>query len=425
MEGPIVEQSSTPEQLSQPVAEPSEPALDGAPQPPLERKPPGKRNRTWIWLVLPVLAGVVAFFFMQRHGQGGQTAARASLPQAPLSIATDTARQGSISNYINALGTVTALNTVTIKSRVDGQLMSVNYREGQFVQAGSLLAEIDPRTFQAQLTEAEGQYQRDQAILNNALLDLARYRTAYSKNAIPKQQLDTQESTVHQYEGIVKNDQGQIDNAKLELVYCHITAPISGRVGLRLVDPGNIVHASDTNGLLVITQLQPISVTFSVAEDFLPQIQKQLRSGRHLAVDVLDRSQQTKIASGFLSSVDNEIDTSTGTVKLKGIFPNQSQALFPNQFVNAKLLVTTERDVTLISTSAIQRNTQGAFVYLVKRDQTVLLQSVKLGMADDNVTAVEGIKPGDVVAIDGFDKLQNGIKVNPRTENNASGRSKS
>lgn len=289
--------------------------------------------------------------------------------------------------------------------------MSVNYREGQFVQKDDLLAEIDPRLFQTQLMQAEGQLERDQALLKNALVDLERYQAAYSKNAIPKQQLDTQVATVRQYEGTVKNDQGAVDNAKLQLVYCRITAPTDGRVGLRLVDPGNIVHAADTNGMLVITQLQPITVVFSVAEDYLPQIQQQLRRGQRLSVEAFDRTQQTKIGTGSLLSLDNQIDTTTGTLKLKAIFPNNDKSLFPNQFVNVRLLVSTQSGATLIPTAAIQRSANGAFVYVVKPDQTVAMQNVTVGTTDGDLTAVEGLQAGVTIAVDGFDKLQNGVKV--------------
>ena len=379
--------------------------------PTIPRRRSDGRVRRFIVLLASALLLGGAFLIFQRLETGkAKTSKPASSPSA-VAITTATAQQGSVGVFVNALGSVTPLYTVTVKSRVDGQLMSVNYREGQMVHQGDLLAQIDPRPFQALLTQVEGQYERDKALLENANNDLNRYQTAYSKNAIPKQQLDTQQATVHQYEGIVKNDQGQIDNAKVQLGYCQITSPISGRVGLRLVDPGNIVHAADTGGMLVITQLQPISVLFSVAEDYLPQIEQQLHRGNRLSVDAFDRAQQKKISSGTLLTFDNEIDTATGTIKLKATFPNNDNALFPNQFVNAKLLVSMQRGVILIPTAAIQRNAQEAFVYVLKPDQTVAMQTVSVGTTDGNVTAVGGLKAGDTIAIDGFDKLQGGVKV--------------
>ena len=365
-----------------------------------------------VWVLLAALVLVLIFVFVLKPKQSSVSAGggRARMAPPPPEVTTITPHTGDMGVYVNALGAVTPVYTVNVKSRVDGQLMSVNYVEGQRVHEGDSLVEIDPRPFQAQLTQAEGQLARDKALLENAHVDLDRYQTAYSKNAIPKQQLDTQIATVHQYEGTVKFDQGQVDNARLQLVYCHITAPITGRLGLRLVDPGNIVHASDSNPLAIITQLEPITVVFSVAEDYLPEIQRQLRQGKQLVVEAYDRAQQKKIATGTLLTLDNQIDPNTGTIKLKAQFPNEDDALFPNQFVNARLLVDTQHDATLLPSTVIQRNVQGPFVYLVESN-TVAIKNITVDNTEGNMSAVEGIDPGQHVVADNFNRLQDGMKV--------------
>lgn len=325
------------------------------------------------------------------------------------------AQAGDIGVYVSALGLVTPLNTVAVRSRVEGQLIKTLYTEGQFVKEGDPIAEIDPAPFEAALAQAEGQLARDAASLENAKLDFQRYKDAFARNAVPKQQLDTQTSSVRQFEGAVKFDQGQVDNAKVQLNYCHIRAPISGRVGLRLVDVGNIVRANDTNPLVVITQIKPITVVFSVAEDYLPQILKQTQGGNVLAVDAFDRAMERKIASGKLQTVDNQIDVTTGTVKLKAVFDNEDGALFPNQFVNARLLVETHRNVTLIPNRAIQRGSQGSFVFVVKPDETVAAQPIHTGATDSNVTEAGGLEPSAAVALDNFNRLTDGAKVTIRS----------
>jgi membrane fusion protein, multidrug efflux system len=377
------------------------------------------KSRWWIWLIVVVVILVIVAVWERR----GSSDAKASSNSAarPVLVSTATAHQGDIGIYLNALGTVTPVYTDMVTSRVQGEITQVYYREGQMVRKGDPLIEIDPRPYQAALTQVEGQLAHDQAVLREAKIDLERYKQALDRNAIAKQQYDDQEQVVLQDEGTVKNDEGQLANAKVNLVYTHITSPIAGRVGLRLVDPGNIVQANSTTVLVVITQLQPITVIFSIAEDHLSQIQQQLLKGKKLTVDAFDREGSKKLASGTLLTLDNVIDPTTGTLKLKAIFDNKDNALFASQFVNVKLLVDTEHNVTLIPTPAIQRNAQGAYVYAIKSDQTASMKTITPGTTDGSVTAVQGVEPQEVVAVNGFDKLLDGAKVTIRTPAKGSG----
>jgi len=378
-----------------------------------------RKSLWWLWLLAAVVL-VVALTIWQRRGAASQAKTTGDPAARAITISAAAARQGDIGIFLDALGTVTPVYTVTVTGRVQGEITQVYYREGQMVRKGDPLLEIDPRPYQAAVTQMEGQLAHDQAVLTEAKIDLDRYQQAFNRNAIAKQQLDDQQQVVLQDEGTVKNDEGQLANARVNLIYTHITSPIDGRVGLRLIDPGNIVQANSSTPLVVITQLQPITVIFSIAEDHLGQIQEQLRKGKKLTVDAFDREQTKRIASGTLLTLDNVIDTTTGTLKLKAVFPNTDDALFPSQFVNARLQVDNLHNAVLVPTPAIQRNAQGAFVYTVKSDQTVEIRTVKPGATDGTVTAVDGLQPGELVAVNGFDKLLDGAKVSVRQPSNPS-----
>ena len=368
-------------------------------------------QRPFVWVVLLLTFGLI-FWLVLRHRADTQSSASSSRRGAsgPVTITTVVAQKGNIGVYLDAIGTVTPVYTDSITSQVTGMVSQVHYTEGQLVRKGQPLIEIDARPFEAQLMQAEGTLERDTHVLEQAQMDLERYREAWARNGIPKQTLDDQEKIVLQDQGTVKNDEGTVQYDKVQVGFCHITSPITGRVGLRLVDPGNVVQANSATPLAVITQVQPMTVIFTVAEDSLGQVQEQTRHGKKLVVEAFDRTQQTKLATGKLLTFDNQIDTTTGTVKMRALFDNKDGSLFPNQFVNSRLRVKTLEGVTLIPTSAIQHNGQTAFVYLIQND-TAQIRNIKPGVTDAGQTAVEGINPGDMVANSSFEKLQANSKI--------------
>jgi multidrug efflux system membrane fusion protein len=373
------------------------------------------RHYGYLLLTICILGAAGAAYYLTKPSEAQQPRAggrRGMDPSRSLPVVAVPAKKEDVNLYLNGLGSVTPMATVTVRSRIDGQLMKVLFREGQIVRAGELLAEIDSRPYEVQLAQAEGQMLRDRALLKNAQIDLERYRLLYQQDSIAKQQLDTQEALVRQFEGTVKVDQAAIDTARLQLSYCRITAPIGGRLGLRQVDTGNIVRASDPNGLVVITQLQPTTVVFSIPEDNVRAVMQKLRSGDKLPVEAWDRAEKTRLASGTLVSVDNQIDPATGTVKLKAQFANGDLGLFPNQFVNARMLLEVKRGAISIPSAAIQRGRQGTFVYVVKSDSAVTVRPVTLGPTQGEGVAIEaGLQAGEQVVVDGADKLREGAKV--------------
>src|SRR6266481_940778 len=408
-------------------ANPAEPDPSGEPR--LERET-GSTGHRWLWIIGLVLVIAVGVWYFR----GSRASIEAQGPGAPagggkgqgrqggggagfaVPVVVANAQRGDLPVYFNGLGTVTAFNTVTVRSRVDGQITKINFQEGQFVRQGQDLVDIDSRPFQVQLEQAEGQLAKDQAQLRDVQVNYERFQLLYKEGVIPKQQVDTQGSQVGQFEGSIKGDQGTIDSAKLQLVYSHVTAPISGRIGLRLVDIGNIIHATDSNGLLVITQLQPIAVIFSLPQDQLPQVASKLHNPDQLLVEAYDRDDTSKIESGKLLTIENQIDTTTGTYKLKAVFNNDRNLLFANQFVNVHLLADVKKNLVIVPASAIQRGPQGTYVYVVQGGNTAKIQTVMIAQTTANSVGLSaGLNPGDVVVVDGQDKLQDGSQVNPST----------
>ena len=387
---------------------------------------PSAPKRGWVWLIVLAVVGIAAYFLWPKikAWQGTQspapTTGKGKKGGGTTPVVAARAKKGNIDVYDTALGAVTPVYTDLVRSRVDGELMRVLFKEGQIVKKGDLLVEIDPRPYQVALDQAQGQLLHDQALLKNAHVDLDRYKVLLNQQAIPEQQYATQEALVLQYEGTIKTDQAAIDSAKLNLVYAHIIAPIDGRVGLRLVDPGNIVHASDTTGLVVITQLDPISVIFTIAEDQLPQVEAKMHVGAQLHVEAWDRENKNKLGDGKLETIDNQIDPTTGTLRLRANFENKAGKLFPSQFVNARLLVEEKTGIIVVPNAAIQRNSQSTYVWLVKPDQTVTVRQIGVGVTEGDQTEItSGLAPGDVLVTVGVDRLVEGSRVNPQVPGEA------
>jgi membrane fusion protein, multidrug efflux system len=404
--------------MNQPIKPPQEatPQQKGMPSgapPVLKSRSPWRFVGTCL-LLLVIVAGIV---WWTKQGSAPEPSGRNGRNAAPMSIVPEVVGKGDININLNALGTVTSLATVTIRSQISGYLQKIEFKEGDEVKKGDLLAEIDSRPYEAALAQANGNLARDEALLKGAQVDLTRYQGLAAQNAVPRQTLDTQVALVAQDQGTVEADRAAVKSAQVNLQYCHILSPLDGRVGLRQVDQGNYVTPGDTNGIVVITQLQPISVLFTVPEDNLQAISKRMQAGATLPAAALDRSGAKKIADGSLLTFDSQIDPTTGTIKLRAQFPNQNEALYPNQFVNIQLLLDTHKNVTIMPTAGVQRGVPGTFVYLVNADNTVSVRKVDLGITDgDRVEVRNGLQPGDKIVVDGADKLRDGAKINVRSE---------
>ncbi len=375
----------------------------------------GRRSRVWGWVLLLLLAvgGMIAY---QMHARS-QAASKDTGNSSVVSVGVTTVEKKDMPYYLTGLGNVTPFSTVTVHTRVDGQLMSVNFQEGQFVHAGDVLANIDPRPYQVALNQAEGQLAKDEASQADAKVDLNRYQQLWQQGVVARQQLDTQQATVGQFDGAIQSDKAQIDNEKLQLTYCRITSPIDGRVGLRLVDPGNIVHAADTNGMLVITQVQPIAVIFTLPEDNIPDVISVMKR-KPLVVEAYGRDNKALLATGKLLTLDNQIDPTTGTLRFKSEFANQDSSLWPNQFVNIRLLLDVRQSAIVVNSAAIQKGAQGTFVYVVDANNQTQVRPVQVGFTEGNSSVISnGLSAGETVVVDGADKLQSGSQVTPHQAN--------